>query len=80
MLVPPQSGGNRSGGCDMKELRLLLIALAMLGIGLLFQPGSSDAAFHIMRIWEVGGGAYGNTDVQYVELRQAHQPEHHPNA
>ena len=53
----------------MGKARLLVIALVILGAGFLSAPRESDAAFHIMRVWEVIGGAYGNPQIQSVELR-----------
>ncbi len=55
----------------MKDLRILVIAL-VVGLGILSQATQPVSAnFHIMRVWEVMGGAYGNADIQYVELRMA---------
>jgi hypothetical protein len=48
---------------------LLLIAAAALAAGFVSSPRDSDAAFHLMRVYGVMGGAGGGSNVQYVELR-----------
>jgi hypothetical protein len=54
----------------MRNLAIIVIAAAvgLIGFG---QTERSDAAFHIMRVYGVLGGAGGDTDIQYVELRMA---------
>ncbi len=47
-------------------IALLLAIVALVGIS---QAQRTDAAFHIMRVYGVMGGASGDADVQYVELR-----------
>ncbi|HEY5625903.1 MAG TPA: hypothetical protein VIT93_05400 [Dehalococcoidia bacterium] len=46
----------------------LLAMAAFIGVS---QAERSDAAFHIMRVYGVMGGAGGDADVQYAELRMA---------
>jgi hypothetical protein len=41
----------------------------MVAVGFLGSPKESDAAFHLMRIYGVGGGAFGDPNIQYVQLR-----------
>ena len=54
----------------MKDLRLVLIALAVIGVGLFAQSAQdAHAAFHLMRIHAVMAGLNGDGNVQYVELR-----------
>jgi hypothetical protein len=49
---------------------LLISFIGLLAVALaLAQNQPADAAFHIMRVWEVMGGAFGNSTIQYVELR-----------
>ncbi len=52
-------------------LVLAVISLLVVGLGVLgsAQPGS--AAFHLMRVYGVMGGANGDPNIQYVELRLA---------
>jgi hypothetical protein len=53
----------------MKDLRLLVLAGAMVLAGLFAQGREADAAFHLMRIHAVMGGFNGADTIQYVELR-----------
>ncbi|MGH9197913.1 MAG: hypothetical protein ACRD1T_19495, partial [Acidimicrobiia bacterium] len=54
----------------MKDLRLLILAVAMLLAGLFGQAQQeAHAAFHLMRIHAVMGGLNGVDTIQYVELR-----------
>jgi len=54
----------------MRKARFLIIALLVLGAVQFLQSGhAADASVHVMRIWEVGGGAFGNDNIQWVELR-----------
>ncbi len=46
----------------------LLAVAALIGVS---QAQPSGAAFHIMRVYGVMGGANGDSNVQYVELRMA---------
>lgn len=52
---------------------LVLVALAVVALGsaLISSPDRAGAAFHLMRIYAVGGGAFADPDVQWVELRMA---------
>ena len=47
-----------------------LLALS-LGAALFTNTGQSSASFHIMRVDAAMAGYYGNTNIQYVELRMA---------
>ena len=52
------------------------ILTAVLGglvamVAMLSGVGTSNATFHLMRIYEVMGGAAGATNIQYVEMRMA---------
>ena len=54
----------------MKDLRLVIIALAVIGVAVLAQSAQpASAAFHLMRIHAVMAGLNGDGNVQYVELR-----------
>jgi len=54
----------------MRNLRLLIIVLAVLGAGLFAESArEAHAAFHLMRIHAVMDGLNGDGNVQYVELR-----------
>src|SRR3990172_9800113 len=54
----------------MKDLRLLILAAAMLLAGLFGQAQQeAHAAFHLMRIHAVMGGFNAVNTIQYVELR-----------
>ncbi len=48
---------------------LLALASIALGAGLISSPDRAGAAFHLMRVYAVGGGALGDADIQWVELR-----------
>jgi len=54
----------------MRKLAIfaLLFAAAVIGVA---ETPRSDAAFHIARVYGAMGGAFGNPDIQYVELRSA---------
>ena len=54
----------------MKDLRLAIIAVAVIGVAVLAQSAQpASAAFHLMRIHAVMAGLNGDGNVQYVELR-----------
>src|SRR3972149_9717324 len=53
----------------MKDLRLLILAVAMLVAGLFSQAQEAHAAFHLIRIHAVMGGLNTVNTIQYVELR-----------
>lgn len=52
---------------------LVVIALAVVAtvVGLAEESERTDATFHLMRVYGALGGAGGDADVQYVELRMA---------
>jgi hypothetical protein len=52
-----------------KSLSVLALAAVMVAVGLLGSPRESDAAFHLMRVYGVMGGAFGDPNIQYVQLR-----------
>lgn len=52
-----------------KSFALLAVAVLVLGLGVFGSVRSGDAAFHLMRVYGVMGGAGGDANVQYVELR-----------
>ena len=55
-------------------MRWILAALLVGALGVFggaSETPHADAAFHFMRIYGVMGGALGQTDIQYVELRMA---------
>ena len=45
------------------------LAVLMVVVGLVGSPKDSDASFHLMRVYGAMGGAFGSTNIQYVELR-----------
>ncbi len=55
----------------MRHAGIVLTVLAAVIVGLLAQPQPASAAFHWMRVYAVMGGADGNANIQYVELRMA---------
>ncbi|HET9477224.1 MAG TPA: hypothetical protein VFP63_07030 [Dehalococcoidia bacterium] len=59
-------------GCSMRKAWTLLVLSVLIGgTGLLVSAQDAAAAFHIMRVYGVMGGANGNANIQYVELRMA---------
>ncbi len=54
-----------------KSLGGVVLAAVLVGIGFLGSPKESGAAQHFMRVYGVMGGAFGDANIQYVELRQA---------
>ena len=49
----------------------VVLAAIALGAGVISSPDRAGAAFHLMRVYAVGGGAFADPDVQWVELRLA---------
>lgn len=54
----------------MKIVMLIVAAVAVLG-GVWVYTHSAESAFHLMRVYGVMGGAQGNSNIQYVELRMS---------
>ena len=54
-----------------KAWTLLVLSVFIAGTGLFVSSRDASAAFHIMRVYGVMGGANGNANIQYVELRMA---------
>lgn len=52
----------------MKTVIVLLVVAGVFG-GVLIYSQTAESAFHLMRVYGVMGGAEGNANVQYVELR-----------
>lgn len=52
-----------------KGILVTALAVVMLVIGF-GSAKDTDAAFHLMRVYGGMGGAFGDTNIQYVELRQ----------
>ncbi len=48
---------------------LLLFVIVVAGVGVLYRADPASASFHLMRVYGVMGGAGGNVNIQYVELR-----------
>jgi hypothetical protein len=55
----------------MRRSLVIAILVAVSALTAVSQVQDSGAAFHIMRVYGVMGGAGGDADVQYVELRMA---------
>src|ERR1700674_4391578 len=62
---------HRRGAIMTKTIVFAALLALSLGTALLTNPGQSSASFHIMRIDAGMAGYYGNTNIQYVELRMA---------
>lgn len=54
-----------------KAWTLLILCVLVAGTGIFLGSWDAHAAFHIMRVYGVMGGATGNASIQYVELRMA---------
>jgi hypothetical protein len=54
-----------------KAWTLFLLLVLVAGTGVLVSARDASAAFHIMRVYNVMGGANGSTSIQFVELRMA---------
>jgi len=54
-----------------KAWTLLVLSVLIAGTGLFVSSQDASAAFHIMRIHGVMGGANGDANIQFVELRMA---------
>ena len=52
-----------------KAWTLLVLSVLIAGTGIFVSSQDAAASFHIMRIYGVMGGASGNANIQYVELR-----------
>ena len=52
-----------------KSLLAVSLAVVLLVVGFVGSAHESDATFHLMRVYGAMGGAFGNTNIQYVELR-----------
>jgi hypothetical protein len=52
-----------------KAWTLLVLSVLIGGTGLFVSSQDAAASFHIMRVYGVMGGANGNANIQYVELR-----------
>ena len=56
----------------MRKAWTLFVLSVLIGVtGLLVSSQDAAASFHIMRVYGVMGGANGNANIQYVELRMA---------
>ncbi len=54
-----------------KAWTLLVLSVLIAGTGILVSVQDAAASFHIMRVYGVMGGANGDANIQYVELRMA---------
>lgn len=52
-----------------KSLFAIALAVVVMGVGFLGSSKEGDAAFHLMRVYGAMGGAFGDANIQYVELR-----------
>src|SRR3990172_7969803 len=68
---PPAVASLKSeGGCSMRKAwTLLVLSVLIAGTGFFVSSQDAAASFHIMRVYGVMGGANGNANIQYVELR-----------
>ena len=54
-----------------KAWTLLVLSVLIAGTGVLVSAQDASAAFHIMRVYNIMGGANGDSNIQFVELRMA---------